>query len=1033
MLGGKNCSSMADSKLKTEKIKGQNITVLVRCRPRNDMEINMNSPNVIEVHSDRREIVLTGDHAISGHWSQNRTFVFDRVFDHRAKQIDLYKSEICPILEEVIQGYSCTIFAYGQTGTGKTYTMEGCRSSDKFHYSWDQDPQSGIIPRSMHQLFEMLDRSQNFSEYSVRVSFLEIYNEELYDLLGPPFESQKLRIYEDTARRGSAFVHGLEELIVHNKNEVYSILERGAQRRQTATTLLNAQSSRSHTVFSVTVNMKENNIQGEDILKTGKLYLVDLAGSENIGRSGAIERRAREAGTINQSLLTLGRVIFALVEKTKHIPYRESKLTRLLQDSLGGRTKTVIIATISPSAYNIEETLSTLEYAQRAKHIKNRPEVNQLNKKGLIKEYTEAIEKLKKDLGAARDKNGIFLSEDTYGQMQNTLITQKDMIIELEDQINALREQFEKINNMFEENQQTLESHRDELGHAKRWLKWVRDELLTAKNRIRIKTNQIHEKDSVNFELVRQQQKLHQEADEISKIASEELDYIRVLNRKVVTLRDIGTDNEKHVKKYTKYLGKSTSGFLNQIEQLKIANDRQSAIYHEEHRNVISCLNIQVADFASYLNNKFVQVFDDFQKLRTNVDLFLNNTQKTEKDATTQFSTAFDHLISSMTNMLADFQSIINKSSEHASSIDSISYEFVSKMKNTAENHLKMLDSNITKFNLSLTSIKSFVKNDQFVAETQETVKNQSRILLNSVDTWKKNIYTAVSGAIDNYFKTISTDTQKNVTATTSAFDLLSDKITTQNAQIDSHLITIHDGFTDFKASMETSTRDQYTNITLFYEEIDKRFKIYQNQLEKAKIQLDQTSTIINSQAQNCESSYSENISKMVQNITEYLTQHHSQIENIYQYLEHTVNHIGEVYGRDSEKCKEIVDKLIAYFNNYCELNEKNRLKTIQLLNNIMTLYTDRVSSRKFSAKSIGDTPSIENIKINPITIPRSLEEIASSARLADSINSPTPLKHRVAINKLKSLENDTPIPMFSFDAVELPKPTIEKENQPEK
>jgi len=145
--------------------------------------------------------------------------------------------------------------------------------------------------------------------------------------------------------------------------------------------------------------MKEPTPDGEDLLKIGKLNLVDLAGSENIRRSGAENSRAREAGKINQSLLTLGRVINALVEHSPHIPYRESKLTRLLQDSLGGRTKTCIIATISPSKTSIEETLSTLDYAHRAKNIRNRPEVNQkMTKKALLQDCMAEIEKLKKDL-----------------------------------------------------------------------------------------------------------------------------------------------------------------------------------------------------------------------------------------------------------------------------------------------------------------------------------------------------------------------------------------------------------------------------------------------------------------------------------------------------------------------------------------------------------------------------------------------------------------------------------------------------------
>ena len=152
--------------------------------------------------------------------------------------------------------------------------------------------------------------------------------------------------------------------------------------------------SRSHTVFTITVHLKETT-EGEDMLRVGKLNLVDLAGSESIGRSGAADKRAREAGMINQSLLTLGRVINALVERSQHVPYRESKLTRLLQDSLGGRTKTCIIAT----KVNIDETLSTLDYANKAKSIHNKPQVNQMmTKKALIKEYVEMIERLKGDL-----------------------------------------------------------------------------------------------------------------------------------------------------------------------------------------------------------------------------------------------------------------------------------------------------------------------------------------------------------------------------------------------------------------------------------------------------------------------------------------------------------------------------------------------------------------------------------------------------------------------------------------------------------
>ena len=426
----------------------------------------MSSPVCVDVDTKAKEITVRQD---IGHLDKgaNRAFQFDRVFDRKAKQMDIYKQMVQPVVEEVLQGYNCTIFAYGQTGTGKTFTMEGERSPDG-DFSWQDDPLAGIIPRALHQLFARLSATEECAEYSVMVTFLEIYNEELFDLLGTGTDNQKLRLFEDTAKKGAIRVHGLEEVTVHSRNEVYEILERGTQRRQTAATLLNAHSSRSHSLFTVTIHMKENNINGEEFLKTGKLNLVDLAGSENIGRSGAVEKRAREAGTINQSLLTLGRVITSLVENTPHIPYRESKLTRLLKDSLGGHTKTSIIATISPAACNLEETLSTLDYASRAKCIKNKPEVNQkLTKKALIKEYTEQIEKLKKDLHAAREKNGIFLSEENFQDMQNQLQAQKGNLKEFIEKIEAMEEERKKAEKLFSSTQKKLEDTARKLSWTK--------------------------------------------------------------------------------------------------------------------------------------------------------------------------------------------------------------------------------------------------------------------------------------------------------------------------------------------------------------------------------------------------------------------------------------------------------------------------------------------------------------------------------------------------------------------------------------
>uniref|UniRef100_A0AAY4EQ04 Kinesin-like protein n=1 Tax=Denticeps clupeoides TaxID=299321 RepID=A0AAY4EQ04_9TELE len=385
--------------------KGRNIQVVVRCRPFNITERKSASCGVVDCDQNKKEVAVRSGGVTDK--LARKTYTFDMVFGPSAKQIEVYRSVVCPILDEVIMGYNCTVFAYGQTGTGKTFTMEGERSPNE-EYTWEEDPLAGIIPRTLHQIFEKLSGSG--TEFSIKVSLLEIYNEELFDLLSPsPDVTERLQLYDDPRNKRGVIIKGLEEITVHNKNEVYQILERGAAKRKTASTLMNAYSSRSHSVFSVTIHMKEVTLDGEELVKMGKLNLVDLAGSENIGRSGAVDKRAREAGNINQSLLTLGRVITALVERRPHVPYRESKLTRILQDSLGGRTKTSIIATVSPASINLEETLSTLDYASRAKSIMNKPEVNQkLTKRTLIKEYTEEIERLKRDLAAARDKNGVM-------------------------------------------------------------------------------------------------------------------------------------------------------------------------------------------------------------------------------------------------------------------------------------------------------------------------------------------------------------------------------------------------------------------------------------------------------------------------------------------------------------------------------------------------------------------------------------------------------------------------------------------------
>ncbi len=419
-----------------------NIHVVVRCRGRSDREVRENSGVVVStsgVKSKNVELSM-GPNALS-----NKTYHFDKVFSPAADQAIVFEDVVTPILEEMLAGYNCTIFAYGQTGTGKTYTMSG-DMTDTLGLLSDA---AGIIPRVLYWLFQRLETDQ--IECSVKCSFIELYNEELRDLLSMD-DNVKLKIYDDANKKGhsATMVQGMEESHIKTAAGGIQLLQKGSHRRQVAATKCNDLSSRSHTVFTITTYIKKASETGEDFICAGKLNLVDLAGSENIQRSGAENKRAAEAGLINKSLLTLGRVINALVDKSSHIPYRESKLTRLLQDSLGGRTKTCIIATVSPAKSNLEETISTLDYAFRAKNIRNKPQINSMiSKKTLLKEFTAEIEKLKSELIATRQRNGVYLSNEQYEEItvesESRRILSEEQKARIETIENSLRNKVQEL------------------------------------------------------------------------------------------------------------------------------------------------------------------------------------------------------------------------------------------------------------------------------------------------------------------------------------------------------------------------------------------------------------------------------------------------------------------------------------------------------------------------------------------------------------------------------------------------------------
>ena len=358
--------------------KSECVKVAIRVRPMNKHEKEQKSTVCVEVDTANNTV------AVNSKNGDTKTFQFDYVYPMETTQREIYDQVAFPIVDSIFQGYNGTVFAYGQTGCGKTFTMMGVV---------DNPDLKGIIPNAFSHIFGFIKTEGESKKFLVRCSFVEIYNEEVRDLLVN--NNKKLDIRED--KKKGTYVKDLTYVTLKDTEDIQKCLDKGNKNRHVGATSMNDQSSRSHSLFTVYLEIEEN---GK--IRSGKLNLVDLAGSERVGKTNATGQTFDEGKKINLSLTALGSVIDALSFNKKYVPYKDSKLTRLLQDSLGGNTKTVMFANISPASYNYDETVGTLRYASRAKLIKNAPKINEDPKDALLRKYEEEIKALKEQLESAQ-------------------------------------------------------------------------------------------------------------------------------------------------------------------------------------------------------------------------------------------------------------------------------------------------------------------------------------------------------------------------------------------------------------------------------------------------------------------------------------------------------------------------------------------------------------------------------------------------------------------------------------------------------
>nr|XP_012614277.1 kinesin-like protein KIF19 [Microcebus murinus] len=374
----------------------QQLMVALRIRPLSDTELEEGA--TVIAHKVGAQMVVLMDpgedpeDTLRTHRSRERAFIFDTVFDEHASQEDVYCATIQHLIEGVISGYNATVFAYGPSGAGKTHTMLGV------------DAEPGIYLQTLTDLFQAIEETRDNTDCSVSMSYLEIYNEVIRDLLNPA--SGFLELREDS--RGSIQIAGITEVSTSNAQEIMQLLTKGNRQRTQEPTATNKTSSRSHAVLQVTVRRRSRGADLVEEVHVGRLFLVDLAGSERASQTQNRGKRMKEGAHINRSLLALGNCITALSEKgsgrAQYVNFRDSKLTRLLKDALGGNSRTVMIAHISPASTCFEESRTTLLYAYRAKNIKTRVKRNLLNVSYRIAQYTDVISHLRREIEHLKSK-----------------------------------------------------------------------------------------------------------------------------------------------------------------------------------------------------------------------------------------------------------------------------------------------------------------------------------------------------------------------------------------------------------------------------------------------------------------------------------------------------------------------------------------------------------------------------------------------------------------------------------------------------
>lgn len=638
-----------------------NIKVLCRFRPANAQE-KLNS----ELINIRFEDCTSLSIQPAAENSSPLQFTFDQIFLPDSTQEEVFNISAKPIIEDVLQGFNGTIFAYGQTASGKTHTMTG---HDIF------DPVSmGIVPRMISTVFDKIEAADENVEFSVKVSYSELYLEKINDLIS--IGGKGLKIRQDRTR--GVYIVNLTEHYVASDYDVFELLRIGTENRHMSCNKMNSRSSRSHTMFSLTIT-QSNALDMS--ARVGKLYLVDLAGSERVSKTGAEGQRLNELKTINKSLNTLGQVINLLSEgKSTHIPYRDSKLTRILQDSLGGNSKTAIIITCSPAVFNESETISTLRFGFRAKSIKNKPKVNRELTMAELKLKLSKIEgELKKanlkiaKLETALSQNDVTLPVDITILTERTEESDDFKNTDTDDFFVEIEEARNKLTFLVDEN-----FRYKKISAEQKLLHFQLDEDNSQQTAlISVLESKIVSMESGIFNKVELTQKLNIEkeilTEKVQEAQSRKLELERILNEKTVENEDLKFQVKIHIGE-DEDLGAESANLIEQLKGKLMSEQQKYKKNQVEMQGLQIRLNQALKELTrdkqseekELLTREILARNDKIKKLEEELDSISENHRSVKRilsEDEEALNTRTDELESMLTHLTSLYKQLLTKQS----------------------------------------------------------------------------------------------------------------------------------------------------------------------------------------------------------------------------------------------------------------------------------------------------------------------------------------------------------------------------------